>query len=553
MLRSPWWPENEPERLPRLPGTMVDALARAAGSRPDHVATFYYGAAQSYGELHRRVLALTVYLRVVCGVRAGDRVVLTMQNAPQYVIAFHAILRADAVIVPISPMYRTDEMCHIVEDSGARIAIIASELIPEVLPIAGTRLDHVIVARYGDMLPTEQHFETPEVVSDSGPELPQGAAWHSWHSAMAQEGAPPEALRGPNDLCILPYTSGTTGKPKACMHTHSAMLYTAVLNARWFGIDEESVVTAFMPLFHVAGMQGSMNAAICVGATMVVTTRWNRELIPALFEAHGVTFWNAAPTMIVDVLGSPAFSERSFRRLRTIHGGGATMPETVAEALRKRFGLAFIEGYGLTETMSPTHINPPRRPKPQSLGIPVHETDARVIDPDTLRELGPNEIGEIIVHGPQIMLGYWNRPEANAESFLAIDGKGFLRTGDLGRYDEEGYFYAIDRLKRMINVSGYKVWPAEFEAMLYRHPAIRECCVIGAPDSYRGETVMAQIVLRDDFREPIEPADIIGWARAHMASYKVPRRVLFVRQLPRTASNKIDWRRLQNGERARGE
>ncbi len=224
------------------------------------------------------------------------------------------------------------------------------------------------------------------------------------------------------------------------------------------------------------------------------------------------------------------------------------MPEALARKLEEVIGLPFIEGYGLSETMAPTHINPPQRPKRQCAGIPFFNTDARVIDFETGKAQAPGQVGEIIVHGPQVFQGYWQQPEATAQAFIEHDGKRFFRTGDLGYYDEEGYFFITDRLKRMINCAGFKVWPAEVEAMLYAHPAIQEACVISARDSYRGETVKALVVLRQEHREKVQPADITAWAREKMAAFKVPRLIEFVEQLPKTATGKILWRELQEKE-----
>ena len=199
--------------------------------------------------------------------------------------------------------------------------------------------------------------------------------------------------------------------------------------------------------------------------------------------------------------------------------------------------------------MAPTHINPPHRPKRQCGGIPIFNTDARVLDPDSLAELGPGEVGEIVVHGPQVFKGYWKQDEATRQAFIEHDGKRFFRTGDLGYYDDEGYFFITDRLKRMINASGFKVWPAEVEAMLYAHPGIQEACIIGAPDGYRGETVKALIVPKPGALERLRAEDIIEWARARMAAFKVPRVVEFVAELPKTATGKILWRELQEKEK----
>ena len=230
-------------------------------------------------------------------------------------------------------------------------------------------------------------------------------------------------------------------------------------------------------------------------------------------------------------------------------GGGAAMPQAVAQRLLEQYGLRYAEGYGLTETAAPSHSNPPGNPKQQCLGIPFMSTDARVIDPDTLQEVPVGEQGEIIIHGPEVFEGYWKRPDATASAFIEFEGKRFFRSGDLGRMDEDGYFFLTDRLKRMINASGFKVWPAEVEALMFRHPAIQEACIIAAKDSYRGETVKAVVVLRATHKD-ITEQQIIDWCRENMAVYKVPRIVQFVPALPKSGSGKVMWRALQESELA---
>jgi fatty-acyl-CoA synthase len=370
----------------------------------------------------------------------------------------------------------------------------------------------------------------------------------TWRAALAAGCVPGPHLAGPEDLAVMPYTSGTTGKPKGCMHTHASVQATTVPYLHWRGPVDESVVLCVMPMFHVTGMQAGMNSPIHSSATLVILSRWDRDCAALQIQRSRVTNWSGITTMMVDFLSNPKLASYDLSSLRVLGGGGAAMPEALAAKLEQVIGLPFIEGYGLTETMAPTHINPPHRPKRQCGGIPFFNTDARVIDPQTLAELGPGEVGEIIVHGPQVFQGYWNQPEETHAAFMEHDAKTFFRTGDLGYYDEEGYFFITDRLKRMINCAGYKVWPAEVEAMLYAHPSIQEACVVGARDAYRGETVKAYIVLRPGARDNTHADDIIGWARNRMASFKVPRIIQFVEELPRTGTGKVFWRKLQEEE-----
>jgi fatty-acyl-CoA synthase len=301
-------------------------------------------------------------------------------------------------------------------------------------------------------------------------------------------------------------------------------------------------------MFHVTGMQACMNAPLALGATLVVLSRWDRVCAALQIERARVTNWSAITTMLVDFLSEPGLGRYDLSSLRVLGGGGAAMPEALARRLEQVIGLPYVEGYGLSETMAPTHINPPQRAKRQCGGIPIFNTDARILALESGEELGPNEVGEIVVHGPQLFKGYWGQEEATRQAFVEHDGKMFLRTGDLGYYDEEGYFFITDRLKRMINAAGFKVWPAEVEAMLYAHPGIQEACVIGAPDGYRGETVKALVVLKPQAKGGIAPQDITEWARGRMAAFKVPRVVEFVDQLPKTATGKILWRELQEKE-----
>jgi len=250
--------------------------------------------------------------------------------------------------------------------------------------------------------------------------------------------------------------------------------------------------------------------------------------------------------MLIDFLAQPGIDDFDLGSMQMLNGGGAAMPKAVAEKIEQVWGIPYVEGYGLSETMAPTHTNPAHRPKAQCLGIPLQDTTAIVVDPDTLRPLPPNEVGEVLVHGPQVFQGYWGRPEATEAAFVEVEGLRMFRTGDLAYVDEEGYFFMVDRLKRMINASGFKVWPAEVETLLYAHPAIQEACVIGFRDAHRGESVKAVVVVRAG--QSLTEAELIAWSRGHMAAYKVPQRLEIVERLPKSATGKVQWRALQEQE-----
>jgi fatty-acyl-CoA synthase len=316
----------------------------------------------------------------------------------------------------------------------------------------------------------------------------------------------------------------------------------------WGNGTHENIGLLVVPMFHITGMTSVMHSGIYLGATLVLMPRWERELAGRLISKWQVTHWTNIPTMVIDLLGSPNFDKFNLKSLVHIGGGGAAMPQAVAQRLLDLYGLSYSEGYGLTETAAPSHNNPPDNPKQQCLGIPFMSVDARVVDPETLEEVQPGQSGEIVMHGPQIFNGYWKREDATEAAFFEMDGKRFFRSGDLGRVDEDGYFFITDRLKRMINASGFKVWPAEVEALMFKHPAIQEACIISTRDAYRGETVKAVVVLRASHKDQLNEQDIIDWCRENMAIYKAPTHVQFADALPKSGSGKVMWRALQEAE-----
>ncbi len=546
------WPPGLPRHL-TLPQTHVfHNLEVSARRYPDKPFIVYYDTALTYAQTLREAEHLAGHLQRVCGVKPGDRVLLCMQNSPQWALAFHAILRADAVAVPVNPMNRVEELRHCIEDSGATVAFVAQDLLPQVRPLMAPQgnLRHAIVATYSDHLRAPTDLRVPDFVAAARAPLEEPGLI-AWADAVALALAPGPLTTGPDDLCAMPYTSGTTGLPKGCMHTHRSVMSTLVGGVRWFGTSQDSVCLSVLPFFHVTGLSGSLNGPLYAGATLVVLSRWDREVAALCMQRYRVTVWQAISTMVIDFLGHPGIEQLDLASLACIRGGGAAMPDALAARLKALTGLDYIEGYGMSETMAATHINPLHRPKRQCLGLPVFDVDARVVDPTTLNELPAGETGEIVVHGPQVMVGYWRNAQATQEVLVEIDGRRFLRTGDLGHVDEDGYFFMTDRLKRMINASGYKVWPAEVEALMYHHPAIQEACVIGVRDARRGESVKALVVLRPEQRGRVSEQDVIDWAHGHMAAYKSPRTVEFVESLPRSGSGKVMWRELQEQQAAR--
>jgi len=540
--------------LPRqlhVPETSIFYHLEAAARRfPQKTAVHFYGATTTYAALLQQAEAMAGYLQQACGVQRGDRVLVFSQNCPQWIAAYFAILRADAVLVPVNAMLLQHELAHIVRDSGAAAAFVAQELVAQIEPLLGaTTLKHLVVHAYGDALPDDAAdplLPVPEGVRERSRTEPLPPGARRWDAALAAGHRPGPHRAGPDDLCMLPYTSGTTGAPKACVHTHRTVTTSFVGSSVWRRTSAEAVYLSVAPLFHLLGLQTNVNSAIYNGGTIVLMARWDREAAATLIERHGVTFWAALPTMLVDFFAQPGIEQRDLSSLAMVTGGGAATPQRINELLKTRYGLDYIEGYGLTETASFLCTNPVHAPKRACLGVPTFGIDLRIVDPETLAPMAAGETGEIVAHGAQIMLGYWNNPQANASSFVVIDGKRFFRTGDLASADADGYLFMRDRLKRMINASGFKVWPAEVEAMLNGHPSILEACVIAAPDAHRGETVKAVVALKPGAHDSAE--DLLAWCREHMANYKAPRIVQIVPSLPKNATGKIAWRELQERE-----
>ncbi|PGT83712.1 long-chain fatty acid--CoA ligase [Bacillus sp. AFS040349] len=542
-----FYPKRVPKELTLPETTLIENLEISSRRYPDKTALNYYGKRISYRELYSEVLSLAGYLQAN-DVKKGDRVLLYMQNSPQWIISFYAIARAGAVVIPINPMNTSEELAFYVSDCEIKTAIISQELFENVRAlISKSTIEHVVVGTYSDYIDSETNLNLPQEVCALRQELPP--EYTPWHKALSARYSPKAVDASADDLVVMPYTSGTTGTPKGCMHTHKTVQANIITVGVWQSVTSESVHLLTLPLFHVTGMLHSCHGPLSGGCEIVIMTRWDRELARILIERNGVTHWTNISTMLIDFLANPNLIKDSLKTLEVIGGGGAPLPEAVGEKLYNLAGIRYAEGYGLSETIAHTHFNPPDRPKLQCLGIPSPNTQSKIIDPLTLQELGPNQEGEIVVRGPQVFKGYYKRPEENVNAFITIEGKTFFRTGDIAKYDDEGYYFIVDRIKRMINASGFKVWPTEVESKLYNHPAVQQACVVGVPDERKGEQVKAFIVLNEENKGKVTEQEIIDWSKTQLAAYKYPRVIEFRDKLPTTSSGKLLWRKLQEEER----
>lgn len=547
----PFWPKALPTEM-HVPRTRLwENLEIAARRYPDKPAYRVYGQVTSFTALWRDAQRLTGWLQQRCGVKRGDRVLLSGQSSAQFVTAYQAILRAGAVVVPVNSMYLTEEFAHLAEDSGARVMIIAQELWPRVEPLLGHGVDHAIVFSYaqpGDALDADApdwFRAAPSTIVD--------ARVARLAEAVAAELIPAAPEGGPDDLCLIAYTSGTTARPKGCTQTHRSLMTAALTPAIWRNDTSDVVFLGASPMFHMQGLQAVINTTMALGASVVLLPRWDAKRAAELISTFRINRFGASPPMLVDLLAVPGLKADALDSVGVITGGGSALAESVNKRLADELDITYLEGYGMTETCSMVMCNPPRRPKRQCLGIPTFGVAALVVDAITLESMpegATTESGELWIAADQVSPhGYWNNDAANRESFVERDGQRWLRTGDLVTRDADGYYFLVDRLKRMINAAGYKVWPSEVESLLHRHPAVHEACVIATLDPRRGEQVTTVVVVRAGMSLTAEA--LIDWARGQMATYKCPRAVEFIDRLPRAGTGKIDWRGLQDSIRAR--
>ena len=540
------WPAGLDEAAIRLPTEPLPVILKRQARRvPRKPALIFYGRELTFAELDEATDRVAGWLRSR-GLRPGDRVAIYLENCPQFAIAYFGALKAGAINVCLNPMHKATELLQEFADSGARVLVTSDGGYAVVAPIRGqTALETVAVTSYRDFLPDAPTLPVPPSFLD-----PAGPRAGVEDFTAVAAGAAPLPAPEPRDLAdtaLLQYTSGTTGVPKGAEITHGNIVANCELQRLFIRFTEADIPLGVLPWFHITGMECQMNMMAYAGATLVALGRFDPATCLEAIQRYRCTLTTLIATINVAIVNWSKTRDYDLSSLRACFSGGAPVPAEIARRWEALTGYKLIEGYGLSETTAPTHINPPHRPKYGTVGVPLPLTDVRVVSlEDGVTELKIGESGEIVVRGPMVMKGYWRRPEATAE---AIRG-GWFYTGDIGRVDDEGYFTIEERKKDMIKASGYSVFPAEVEAIMYRHPAIAEVGVVGVPDPYRGEDVLGFVVLKPEARDRVTQQQLVEWCRAEMSVYKAPRAIRFVDALPKTASGKILKRALRERARA---
>jgi long-chain acyl-CoA synthetase len=528
-----------PKEAPR-PWLLFKALEANAQRFPRRVALEFLGRSLTYRELWREVEAFAKGLQEA-GLRPGDRVAIMLPNSPQFVIAFYGTLLAGGVGVNVNPMYTPRELRHQLQDAGVQALVILDQLLSRYQEVKAEVPVRLLV-RTGiqDYLPFPKNLLYPLMLRRKGqaPKALEGIPWR----AFLKRGRPEPVAVDLDDLALLQYTGGTTGLAKGAMLTHRNLSSNALQVRAWIPDfrEGEEVVLGAIPFFHVYGMTVAMNLALLGAAKLVLLPRPEIGPIVEAIEKHRVTLFPGVPTLYVAFNNFPGIEKRDLKSVRACISGSAPLPLEVAERFEKLTGAKLVEGYGLTEASPVTHCNPlygERRLG--SVGLPLPGVDAKVVDEEG-KEVPLGEVGELIVKGPNVMKGYWNRPDETQKALK----DGWLFTGDLARMDQDGYFYIVDRKKDMIIAGGYNIYPREVEEVLYGHEAVQEAAVVGVPDPYRGETVAAFIVLKEAYRGKVTEKDIEAFCRANLAAYKVPRIIQFREGLPKSSVGKILKREL---------
>jgi long-chain acyl-CoA synthetase len=555
---KPWhksWPPNVPKSItyPNIP--LHELLETAAKKHPNHPAIHFLGKTITYRELSTQVDQLATALTKL-DVKKGDRVAIYLPNTPQFIITYYAVSKIGAINTAISPLYKEQETQHQINDSSTETIIFLDTLYPIIKAVKDkTKLRNLISASIGEYLPTAKRIIGGLLGKVPKYKISQDAGVHQFKPLLEKEQPnPPKIQIDPKeDLIALQYTGGTTGTPKGAMLTHYNLVSNAITGAYWFyGKDapnrtaQEVFLTA-IPLFHIYGMTTSMNAPINIAGTMVILPLPHPLDILKAIQQHKVTVYCGVPTMYTMLINHPDLQKYNLKSIKFCMSGSAPLPPEVQRKFMDLTGGVLVEGYGLTECSPVTHSNPLDKTlktvKIGSIGIPWPDTDAKIMDIETgQRELPQGEEGELAIKGPQVMKGYWNAPKETAD----VLRNGWLYAGDIAKMDQDGYFYITDRKKDLIKYKGHSVYPRELEDLLYEHPAVKLCAVIGKPDKTAGEIPKAFIVLKEGATATED--EIKKYIRGRVAPYKAIREVEFRTQLPTTLVGKVLRRTLRAEE-----
>jgi long-chain acyl-CoA synthetase len=546
------YPEWADPDLTAGSATAIGDFHASASRCPDTPAVHYFDHTISYGELDNFARSLAAAFSSL-GLARGDRVILDLQNVPQFLVATYAAWKLGAIVVPVNPMYKERELDYFCRDSGAKLFICLDETAAglDLSFLAGAAVQKLITTSPLDMLPPTA--EIPAMLKHCSRASVPGALDLMGLIADHAGKEVPSAAVEPSDVAYLTYTSGTTGQPKGAMNTHGNIAFSARVYEAIMRIDRDDVVLGVAPLFHVTGEVAHSAVAALAGAPVALFYRFDAGEALRLIERWKVTMTVASITVFLALMNHPDITKRDLSSFVKAYSGGAPVSAAIVEQFKQATGLSLYNVYGMTETTSPSHITPWKKSAPVdpesgalSVGVPAPGSVSKIVDAeDAGRDLGPGELGEIVNKGPMVVPGYWAKPEETANAIR----DGWLFTGDVGKMDKDGWFYVVDRKKDVIIASGFKVWPRDVEDVLYQHPSVKEAAVVGVPDPYRGETVKAYVALKPGMEGAVSPDELIAFCKTRMAAYKYPRQVEFVSEIPKTLTGKFLRRALRDKEK----
>lgn len=510
--------------------SLANRLASHAKSAPNRIAVVSSDRTLTWADLNSAVQSFSGWLRSQDWFKRGSRVILALPNSDKLIISYFGVILSEGIVTPVSPKIKSSEFEYICDQIDPSLIICSANFACEL---------------------KNSTNQSRLTLCEREPKGASSNTMFFWDQVLDHDPSTHKAVCEPEDICVIAFSTGTTGRPKGCMLSNRALGAQVEAWSAWVGLNQNSRSLISLPLFHIAGMQTGMNASVHVGSTMILSSRWDPDEFAAQIADHRPTHWVGTTTMVVDLVGNPTAGPANYDSFRMMGGGGAPMPATLADKFCIMTGHDYIDGYGLTETAGAVLINPIGAPKCGSIGIALSNSRVCVVDVDRGIPLAPGEVGEIVVSGPTLFSGYWNHETETKQAFREIPGFGSMfRTGDIGQIDAEGRFYIVDRLKRLIIVSGQKVAPSEVEGVLQCHPKVAECCVVSSPDPRYGEAVKAFVVPHNASDIPTLD-ELQKWSGIHLSSYKWPRKIEIVANLPRGETGKVSWKALQDAEWSR--